>query len=139
MRKKWFIQDFFKKNKAIDRFSFGHFCFGLNLCVYLTLFSQLFLDYHIGIVFCIVYGFIAIVGWEVIEHTIFKKYIYSEGFHESIWNIIMDIIIGYSSCFLLFTFIYILSYSIITTLVSFFFGNILIGYSIYIIEYTKKE
>jgi hypothetical protein len=139
----WFKHKFEKhiddstNNSCIDKFSFGHFAFGQNLAVYLTLIAQLIFSYEIGFLFCVIYSLIAIIGWEVIEHTFVKKYIYGEGFYESISNIMMDIVIGLTSFYLLFSVIFILNHILILSLISLYFSSILILFSIFIIKKVK--
>jgi hypothetical protein len=139
-KKRWIVFNIEHKseNKILTKYSFGHFAFGQNLCVYLTLISQYFLTFKIGMVFCIIWSFIAVIGWEILEHTLVKKYVYKNpSFSEPIGNWIMDIVIGLGSFYLLFFFIYILFYNNLAfSWLSFYFSSILVIYAVYLEEFA---
>jgi hypothetical protein len=83
------------KDRKFDRASFGHIAFGVCVAFIVTVLG-VEVNYQI-IRFFWAYSSIlwsVFIIWEGIEHTLFFNYIYPKGWHESLGNSIVDIILG---------------------------------------------
>jgi L-asparagine transporter-like permease len=100
------------QNKILDRFTLGHFIFGLNLGSILLFINEInliygFMDSSIFYRFIPLYAIFLLILWEILEHSIVKTRIYEKSkrlrkWKESKLNVVSDIFFGLLGFFLIF-------------------------------------
>lgn len=119
-------------HSRMDSYSFIHFAYGLNLSIYLSIISRVYMNYNSGIIvsFLIAIGFI--IGWEILENMIIGG-----SLKESNRNIIFDIIIGFSTFFMTFMIFYTLGFELL--IVIFVLITVLTLFMLYILKFSKYK
>jgi len=88
----------------IDIFSLGHLLFGITVAsIYFAIqeWSALVVPTNIYLIFVLITSNIIFLGWEGLEHTVIKKYIYRKldpDWRESKINSFTDVIFGFAGC-----------------------------------------
>ena len=126
--------------KSIDSFSLGHIVYGLMVNCVFTLISQFNFTYIIGIYLSPLSIFV-FIGWEILEHTLIYKYIYSKvlrNWSETKMNSIMDIIIAEVSFYIGFIIFYVLIHNLLISIVNLIVTTCLIPIIILILVKINK-
>ncbi|MFX1498819.1 MAG: hypothetical protein ACFFBH_14945 [Promethearchaeota archaeon] len=122
-------------HKSIDSFSLGHIIYGLMVNCIFTLVSQFNFSYMIGI-YLSPLSIFAFIGWEILEHTLIYKYIYSKvlkNWSETKMNSIMDIVIAESSFYIGFIIFYVLIHNVLISIANLIITTCLIPIVIFIL------
>lgn len=123
---------------TFDIYSIGHFIFGFALTGYITIFVKHFFTYNLIFV-ALIFGFLVIGLWEILEHTIIKDLFYKPTWKESQKNVLGDIGIGFISFGISFIFIFILYFDSDIPLYYFIFLHVVIFFFIIYLIVSKKR